>query len=111
MEIEILAVYDKTDLSHERIVLLAKEDCNLWPYILFNTAPDFDRYSFIFPNSEINKGDTVTVYSKEGSQQTQKNPNSTKNHIFYWGMKNSIWKNPSDKVMLVKVTDYKIKDI
>ena len=58
MEIGILNILDKKDISAERIVLQVREDCNSWAFILFcNTSKDEGcRKSFIFPNMEIHKG-------------------------------------------------------
>ena len=35
MEIGILNILDKKDISAERIVLQVREDCNSWAFILF----------------------------------------------------------------------------
>ena len=32
MDISVIKVLDRMDIAHERIVLLANEDCNLCPY-------------------------------------------------------------------------------
>ena len=41
MEIGILNILDKKDISAERIVLQVREDCNSWAFILFcNTSKD-----------------------------------------------------------------------
>lgn len=50
MEIGILNILDKKDISAERIVLQVREDCNSWAFILFcNTSKDEGcRKSFIF---------------------------------------------------------------
>ena len=85
MEIGILNILDKKDISAERIVLQVREDCNSWAFILFcNTSKDEGcRKSFIFPNMEIHKGDMITIYSKRGTEKKQKISNGNINHILY----------------------------
>ena len=52
MEIGILNILDKKDISAERIVLQVREDCNSWAFILFcNTSKDegCSTYSGAYP--------------------------------------------------------------
>lgn len=50
MDISVIKVLDRMDIAHERIVLLANEDCNLCPYTLFNNGEiDQTRYSDHLP--------------------------------------------------------------
>ncbi len=107
MDISIINIFDRMDIDHERIVLLANENCNLWPYILFNneTESDAKRFSFIFPNEDIEKGDYITIYSKKGKPNIQKVINGKKNYIYYWESEQSIWNN-NRKALLVKTKEY-----
>lgn len=107
MNISVINIFDRMDISHERIVLLANEDCNIWPYILFNNESESDakRFSFIFPNKEIEKGDFITIYSKKGTPSIQSVMNGRKNHIFYWNSERCIW-NKSRKALLIETQDY-----
>lgn len=107
MNISVINIFDRMDISHERVVLLANENCNLWPYILFNneTESDAKRHSFIFPNKDIEKGDYITIYSKKGNPIIQPVTNGRKNHIFYWNSDQSIW-NKGRKALLVETKEY-----
>ena len=107
MDISVIEVLDRMDITHERIVLLVNEDCNLWPYILFNneTESDAKRFSFIFPNEDVEKGDYITVYSKKGVHTIQSITNGRKNHIFFWNSEHSIWSN-NRKALLVETKEY-----
>ena len=46
MDISVIKVLDRMDIAHERIVLLANEDCNLCPYTLFVFTTDY--YSIFY---------------------------------------------------------------
>lgn len=91
-------------------------DCNLWPYIVFDTTYDEDgdvsnvhRHSYIFPNRTVQKGDYVRLFTGKGKYNNFKNKAGTITHNYYWGFKDgvTIWNEGGDRLLLVKVQEYK----
>lgn len=113
MEIKIIKIIKGED---ERVVFEALEDCNLWPYILFDSTYDNEgnlsnvhRHSYIFKNRNISHGDFVVLYTGKGDEEHFKNKRGTMTHVYYWGfdMPYSLWNKEGDRALLVKVSEYK----
>lgn len=91
-----------------------KEDCNLWPFILFDATYDENgnssnllRHLFIFPSQNVSEGDFVIVYTSTGENTHFKNKAGTMTWIYYWGLGVNIWNNKGDEALLIKVAEYK----
>lgn len=98
----------------ERIILYVENNCNTWPYILFDTTYDeegrvtnLNRHSFIFPNLDVNTGDFIVIYTGNGKNNSFRNKRGTTTHALYWGLDVNIWNSSQDSALLVKVEEYK----
>lgn len=98
----------------ERIILKVTEDCNTWPYILFDTTYDEEgrvtnrnRHSFIFPNLNVSKGDFIILNTGNGVYDKFRNKRGTMTHVLYWGLDTAVWNNQQDSALLVKVDEHK----
>lgn len=112
MELEIIDILDKSDLNHERVVLKVNEYCNCWPFIIFrNNGIRADSKPFIFPNMNLEKGDIITLYTKNGIERKDRLTNGLKNHILYWGLKNSIWGTDNCVALLIKIEEFNYKTL
>ena len=112
MELEIIDILDKNDLSHERVVLKVNEDCNCWPFIIFrNNGKRQDSRPYIFYNMDVEKGDFVTLYTKKGNDTKNNLPNGVKNHMLYWGLECSIWGAENAVALLVKTKEFDFKTL
>lgn len=112
MDLEIVRV-DRGE--KEQIVLKVARDCNLWPYIIFDTTygeeggtSNVYRHSFIFPNLNVSAGDYVVIRTRKGETESFKNRAKTNTYIFYWGFDEGVklWNKEGDKALIVKVEEY-----
>lgn len=101
-------------LPEERIILKVMQDCNTWPYILFDTTYDDEgrvtnrnRHSFIFPNLNVSKGDFIVINTSIGAYDKFRNKRGTMTHVLHWGLDSTIWNNQQDSALLVKVDEHK----
>lgn len=112
MEIEILEILDRSDLAHERVVFKVNEDCNCWPFILFrNKGVRSESRPYIFNNMDVEKGDVITLYTKNGNYRKDRLVSGMTNHVIYWGLNNSIWGDKSCIALLVKTDKFEFKKI
>lgn len=118
MSIEIKYVKDAGLKSKERIVLKASTDDDVGRYILFDTTyieegvvSNEVRHSFWFPDKEVEEGDLIVVYTRDGSSKSVNNKNGTKSHFFYMGIDKTIWNKTSDSAVLVEIRGWQFKKV
>lgn len=109
----VLQKIDKNN-DKEYVLFRVEEDCNLWPFILFDATYDENghssnllRHSFIFPSQNVSKGDFVIVNTAAGKNTHFKNRAGTKTWVYYWGLDVNVWNNKGDEALLVKAAEYK----
>lgn len=112
MELVIQKIVKEND--KEYVLFRVEEDCNLWPFILFDATYDENgnssnllRHSFIFPSQNVSRGDFVILYTGEGENAQYKNKAGTTTWTYYWGLDAHVWSNKGDEAMLVKAAEYK----
>lgn len=110
MDINILHVDRQPE---ERIIFRVNNDCNTWPYILFDTTYDQDgrvtnrnRHSYIFPNLDVSSGDFIIIYTGSGTYNKFRNRRGSYTHVLYWGLDVSVWNHQQDSALLVKVEQH-----
>lgn len=96
----------------EKIVLEVLEDTNLGDFLILDTTYSSSgkisnkvRHPYWFPNKEVKKGDSVTLFTKEGKNISLKMKNSKSIYFFYWNLKSFVWNNDGDCALLVHVKD------
>lgn len=109
-------IVEKIDRKNDKecILLKVEEDCNLWPFIIFDATYDENgnssnllRHSFIFPSQNVKKGDYVIVYTSKGESQHYKNRVGTTTWEYYWGLDVNVWNDKGDEALLIKVSEFK----
>lgn len=111
MELKVIKVEKEND--DERLVLEVTEDCNLWPYIVFdssyNDGADLNlhRQSFIFPNQNVKTGDYILLYTKDGDNNSYRNRGGTITWEYFWGLDVNVWNKEEDEVLIVKAAEFK----
>lgn len=111
MELKVIKVEKENDV--ERLVLEVTEDCNLWPYIVFDSTYDngvesnLHRHSFIFPNQNVKNGDYILLYTREGESNRYRNRGGTTTWEYFWGLDVNVWNQEEDEVLLVKAAEFK----
>lgn len=112
MELVVKKIVKEND--QEYVILQVEEDCNLWPYIIFDATYDEKghssnklRHSFIFPSQNVAKGDYIVVYTSIGENHNFKNKAGSTTWVYFWGLDVNVWNNKGDEALLVKTSEYK----
>ncbi|CAD0004787.1 hypothetical protein [Flavobacterium chungangense] len=100
--------------NDERILIKILEDSDIGEFLVLDTTYSSNgtvsnkvRHPFWFPDQKVKKGDWVTLYTKEGSSRSLKNPDGTIHYLFYWGLKSNVWNNDGDCALLLHVDEWK----
>jgi hypothetical protein len=115
--LEIIKVADAGNLQKERVLLRMGESASLINFVLINSNAtddsgqviDLNDRVFWFPDTVVNQGDYVRLYSKAGDFSTQPGTyqgKPTTYHNFYWGLERSIWGGPSNAVVVFRVQNW-----
>lgn len=93
MNITIDYIKDPGNLDKERIVFAVKSDEQLGKYLIAESMLlENARFSaqikntYWFPDQELKQGDTIVLYTKEGSDNVRKNDDGSTTYFYYWGL-------------------------
>jgi hypothetical protein len=117
MDLKVLYVKDAGNKNKERIVIKAKDNCNIGIYILFDTTYDGNyisdkvRHSFWLPDKKVKSGDKIIIYTKQGEEKYKENNNGNNSYFFYWGLDTTVWNKKEDCAVLIKIDDYLVKKV
>lgn len=111
MELKVIKVEKEKGI--ERLVMEVTEECNLWPFIVFDSTyndtevSNLHRHSFIFPNLNVKAKDFVLLYTGKGENNHYINRGGSTTWELYWGLDIDVWNQEEDEVLLVKVAEFK----
>lgn len=111
MELKVIKV--ENEENHECVVFEVTEDCNLWPYIVFDSTyedtevSNIHRHSYIFPNQDVKARDFVLLYTNGGERNHYRNRAGSTTWEFFWGLDVNVWNKEEDEVLLVKMAEFK----
>lgn len=114
MELVITGIGNKGQLAEERVGFKVQKKCNLKNYFIFSThfmeAGFYNRSknSFWFPPREANIGDIVVLYTKAGTDSSQKNDDDTTTYYYHWGLTESIFTSENHGVVIGEVNDWNL---
>lgn len=118
MKLSIQFVKEHGNLKDERIVLKALENTDVGNYMLADTTYIDEggvsnklRHTFWIPDKEVDKGDLIVVYTKEGKDSTKSNKSGNKTHFFYWGLERTIWNKDEDAAAIFSISDWSSKKV
>ncbi|MBU2765570.1 hypothetical protein HAP94_05020 [Acidithiobacillus ferrivorans] len=120
MNINIRGIKDAGDIGKERIILTVSADDNIGKYIIFNTRQIGEKlissrvkHTIWLPDYEVHAGDLIVVYTKKSQKyiKEKSNTDETKTVFIYWGESNPIWNTVDAAVALIKIDEFKTKDI
>lgn len=118
MSLEIQSFAGQGDHDKERLVLRAKTNLDVGEYAVFvsSSTPDGRAVSgkktaFWFPDVEVNAGDLVVLYTKQGKQSTKQGVSGVTIHFFYWGISKTIWNTPKVGAVVLHVLNWKWKQL
>jgi len=117
MELRILTIGDKGNLTNERIGFKALKNCQLKFFMIFKTvisSVGFNNVSdsaFWFSPQEILENDQVVLYTRKGVNSVKDNPDGTKTYFFFWSRLSPVFNSPEDitnKVVLVNINTWSL---
>ena len=117
MDLQLINISDR-DNDDERLIIKVIRKCNLNEYIVIDTTFDEEgivsnkhRHVYIMPDIDVEEGDFVWLFSKEGVYQTHKNTSHTITHKLYWGLGVKVWNNEGDTAYLIHYDDWDKKAV
>lgn len=114
MDVRLIRIRDKADLTNERVVLSVLKDCNIGDYIIFDTIYSENeisnklRHTYWFPDKKVHKGDKVILYTKNGIEKEKHNESGNNSHFFYWNLDKTVWNETEDCAVLIKIENYSV---
>jgi hypothetical protein len=116
--IEIVSVADSGNLDNERVVLRARNACNLANYLVLDStyvegggASELNRHVYWFPIWSVETGDYIILYSKRGRNRTFVDADGDKIHVFYWGLGRTVWNEDGDAITLLYASGLSVKRV
>lgn len=113
MKLQIVRLVDRGIPGKECLYLRALTDANLSFYVVFDTTylsldaiSNEQRHAYWFPDTLVRAGDHIVLYTGVGTNTTTRNPDTSTNHFFYWGIAHTIWNNTGDCAVLFEVNTW-----
>lgn len=107
MKLKLRSIISAGKLSQERLTLRAETDLELGDFIVAQNGFIEDSpttvlmHSFWFPYVEVERGDLVILYTKEGESRTKSLSTGKTAHFFYLGLSNSIWDDANNAAVVL----------
>lgn len=113
MKLKIIAITDRGVPYKERLHLSALAQANLSFYAVISTtrisptAISTAAQHFHWWNAYlVNPGDNIILYTCPGEPTARSRPDGGKNHFFYWGLPNVIWKDPNACAVVLELQNW-----
>lgn len=112
MDIAVIGIRDAST-EKERLLLLVKRDCDLYGYMVLDNTfnsngslSNTNRHVFIFPKYDVQEGDIIRLYTKQGNQHSAEGTFKREKvmyHNFYWNFDEgcTVWNQLGDRPYLV----------
>lgn len=98
MKITISQIYKRGVPSEERLIMKVLNDVNLSFFVVLDTVystpqtiSTIAKHTFWFKPKPVKAGDTVVLYTKEGTPSEKKLDDGTTAHFYYWNQRNPLW--------------------
>jgi hypothetical protein len=115
MNINLISVKYKGILQREAVWLDVVDDDDVGNYALCDTTyldeeakqvSNRLRHFYWFPEQRVMEGDYVKLYTKIGKPTTWTNKRGTTTHVFYWGLRETVWNQDGDCAVLFQIADW-----
>lgn len=113
MKLKIIEIIDRGVADKERLWLKVLQETDMTYYIVFDTSyisansiSNFSRHTYWFGSKTVKSGDTIVLYTKEGTPSSKQNADGTTTHFFYWGLDKAIWNKKGDCAVLFEVSSW-----
>ena len=108
-DLEPFKIYNPGNYEKECLVLIARKECCLYDYILFQVArteedlPDHAKSHFLtFDEIELRAGDRVCIYTCRGEDSQEDMPDSGRHYeVIYWNLDAPIWTKDENEIALM----------
>jgi hypothetical protein len=118
MDLVITAVQGHGDQTQERVQLDATGACQLGDFMVGDTTYGTNggisnkvRHTHWFLDQQLNKGDTVLLYTRSGTTTKTQRPNGTVVHHVFWGLGRPIWNDGGDAAVLWHIDTWSPKKV
>lgn len=102
--------------NKERLVLKVTGPDNIGLYFVFITTEtkpgyisSFPKQTYWFPDREVKSGDTVVLYSGNGTNSQKVNADGSTTYFYYWGLAKTVWNSGNDTAALLKIEQWEYK--
>jgi len=109
MKLQIVHITDRGLPNQERVQLSTLQEVNLAHYVALLTryltpagVANGNLSAFWFPSTLVKPGDQIVLYSGSGTRTSKVETNGSSTHLFYWGLPNVVWADPSSCVVLIE---------
>ncbi len=112
MKLQIKRIADAKIINDERFVLKASGNTDVGNYlVLCSGLLDGEisnklQNSYWFPDTRIERGDNVVLYTKAGRDRKKSLPDGSTSHFFYWGLDKPIWNLEKNAPVLIHVESW-----
>ena len=108
-DLEPFKIYNPGNYEKECLVLIARKECCLYDYILFQVArteedlPDHAKSHFLtFDEIELRAGDRVCIYTCRGEDSQEDMPDSGRHYeVVYWNLDAPIWTKNENEIAIM----------
>jgi hypothetical protein len=118
MKIKIHSVVGKGDLEKESVWLQVLEKDDIGMYLLSDTTYRDNgkisnelRHIYWFPDQNVEKGDWIHLFTKNGKNTSSKNEYNTTTYSYYWNLGRTIWNKGGDAAVLFRIGDWEYKSV
>lgn len=111
MSLQIVGTLDRGKPNLERVVFEAQAPLNLSFYVVLHSTALGDGVasgshpSFWFPTLSLVAGERVQLFT--GPNLNPQNVGSPAGRSFYWGLKQTIFNTPADRIVLVQAATWR----
>lgn len=112
MKLKLISFGDAGNMSEERIGFRVLQPCNLKFFVVYHTENkergfyNRPKHVFWFYPKDVNVGDEVVLYTKDGVDSTEER-NGHKIHFIYWRLQEPILE-AGDCIVLSEVNDWSV---
>ena|SRR5207245_6451942 len=114
MRLQISRIAERGVPNQERLHLSVLQEADLAFYTVlisrYSTSGDAVASggvsAFWFPTRKLRPGDQIILYTGEGQATSRAEANNTTTYFFYWGLKNTVWNDPSSCAVLIEAASW-----
>jgi hypothetical protein len=110
MRLKLVTIADRGSFNDERVHLKVLSRASLTHYAVFATLKATNgsvitppKHAYWFTDLVLNPGDNVVLYTRIGTNNSQKREDGLSNHFFFWGLPSPIFSQPSSCAILLEI--------